>query len=420
MPVKLTEEIIRKLEWEGKPSLIRDARLPGFLVAVNKTCKSYKIQADLWQGVRGRKKLIRTVRHTIGTTDQFSLVEARSSASDILSMIRRGNDPFPPKGKDALKNLGTSDPVNWTVDEMMNEYAADLISRDCAPRTLANIAEVQARYLYHWDGLPALSIKKKDARDLHALISKAHGKISANHALRYFRAAFNFAEVLSDDEEAFTANPVKGVRFHKERSSNRVLLPDELPTWWEDIQQIGNPIRREMHLLNLLSGLRPGTLMKIEKDWVDLPQRAIKFPIMKSGRGFHLPLSEQMVTSVERSLEVGDTLYPSSPWLFSTRKSKTREITHVMVIHEKSMPSQTGHICRHTHRTIAQRERIDKTNAMLLLDHKVPGISGVYIHDKALFEPLLEDQQRISNAICRLFERRKGDGNVVPLIVKRP
>ena len=67
------------------------------------------------------------------------------------------------------------------------------------------------------------------------------------------------------------------------------------------------------------------------------------------------------------------------------------------------MPSETGHILRHTYRTIAQRVGIDKIEARLLLDHTVPGIDGVYTHEKALSDKLLAAQERMSEAILALI-----------------
>jgi len=97
-------------------------------------------------------------------------------------------------------------------------------------------------------------------------------------------------------------------------------------------------------------------------------------------------------------------LYPGALWLYPTRSSKDqRTVIATQVWREKTLPSETGHILRHTYRTIAQRIGIDKIDARLLLDHTVPGIDGVYIHEKALFDRLLEAQEKMSNEITRLL-----------------
>ena len=162
-----------------------------------------------------------------------------------------------------------------------------------------------------------------------------------------------------------------------------------------------------MHELGLLSGLRPGTLVSLRREWVQLGDRAIRIPKMKSGREFDLPLSEHMIGVVQRALDLGDVLYPKAPWLFPTRSTNDqRTVIATQVWREKTLPSETGHILRHTYRTIAQRVGIDKIEARLLLDHTVPGIDGVYIHEKALFDKLLAAQERMTKEILTLLASR--------------
>ena len=258
-------------------------------------------------------------------------------------------------------------------------------------------------------------------RARHQLLSDTRGKVTANHVMRDLRAAYNLALRVIDNPDHLPDNPVKAVTFNKERRKNAVIHPDDLATWWKNIQALPNPLRRAMHELGLYSGLRPGTLVSLRRDWVRLGEKAIRIPRMKSGRSFDLPLSARMGGIVERAFAIGDVLYPKTDFLFPTRATKDHpkngvkkgDIIATQVWREKSLPSETGHLLRHTYRTIAQREQIDKIEARLLLDHTVPGIDGVYIHEKALFDQLLLAQERMSRAISALLnpggtQRRNG------------
>lgn len=69
-PRKLTEGFVQSLPI-GAPFVVRDTKVTGLMVAVNKHSKSYKVQRDLWEGERGRRTLVKTVRHTLGTTDEL-------------------------------------------------------------------------------------------------------------------------------------------------------------------------------------------------------------------------------------------------------------------------------------------------------------------------------------------------------------
>src|SRR5262249_39530429 len=131
----------------------------------------------------------------------------------------------------------------------------------------------------------------------------------------------------------------------------------------------------------------------------NLAEKVISIPRMKSGRAFDLPLSEKMVEIVRRATQTSELLFPKAPWLFPTRSRKTGGVIATQVWKEKSLPSETGHILRHTYRTIAQRIGLDQVNARLLLDHTVPGIDGVYVHRSALFDTLLKEQERMTAAI---------------------
>ncbi|MCE6957964.1 integrase family protein [Cereibacter sphaeroides] len=397
----LTDTKIRGLAYDGTPTIIRDRTVKGFMVAVNKTSKTYKIQADLWQGVPGRQTLVRTIRHTLGDASSMPVAEARQTALQYLLQIKSGVDPF----KQDEPDLDPNDPLNWTVGKMMDAYIEHLKKSERTAATVRTVVKDRARYLKTWEDRLAIGIQKSDARALHEMLTRNHGPVCANHAMRYFRAAYNLANRLCDDKAAYAHNPVRAVIFNKERASGRVILIDEMKSWWTDLQDVKNPIRREMQLLDMLSGLRSENLRTIKRDDVKFAENYILIGRTKRGHRFDLPMSRQMAECCERALTASELLFPGSEWLFPTR-NRQGAVTHAQVVREKAMPSMTGHILRHSHRTMAQFIGIDSINAKLLLDQKVPGMDGVYVHEQALFSVLLEDQQLISDAMFEAFAGR--------------
>ena len=396
-PTKLTEAFIRNLSCEDKPYVVRDTIIKGLMIAVNKHSKSFKVQRDLWVGQRSRRRKAKTVRHTLGTTLELTLDDARTRAMEVIAQIKQGVDP------NAQASVSSGAEM-WTLQQMFDEYAEDLGARECAPRTILDVLAQRDRYFADWNAVPIGEVTRTMARERHRRISTQHGKAAANSAFRVFKAAYNLALRVVDDPDGLPSNPVQAVTFNKVRSSNRVLLPDELPDWYTRGQELPNPLRRIMHTLGLFSGLRPGTLASIRREWLRLDDQAISIPKMKSGEPFDLPLSEYMVKLVCEALELGDALFPRSKWLFPTR-NKQGVVIATATWKERILPSETGHILRHTYRTMAQRVGIDKIDARLLLDHKVPGIDGVYIHEKALFDRLLASQERMSAAILRMISQ---------------
>jgi hypothetical protein len=96
-------------------------------------------------------------------------------------------------------------------------------------------------------------------------------------------------------------------------------------------------------------------------------------------------------------------LHPGSPWLFPTRSRDGSRIIATPTWKETTLPSETGHLLRHVHRTVAQSIGLNVIDAALLLDHSLPGINRVYVHQEALFGRLLKAQERMSREILRLL-----------------
>jgi integrase len=393
-PTKLTEAFIKKLVYDDRPVVVRDTVVKGLMVAVHKHTTSYKVQRDLWVGARGRRRKAKTVRHTLGTTGELSLDVARTRAMQVIAQIKNGVDPN--------AKPSTARPEAWTVERMMAEYAQDMRVRECSDRGIDGVLIHLNRYLGNWKSIPISEVTRTMAREKHRYISENNGKAVANGAMRIYKAAYNFALRVVDEPDALPDNPIKAVTFNKVRSSNRVLMPDDMPDWWARVQVLPNPLRRVMHTFGLFSGLRPGTLVSLRREWLHLDNNAVSIPRMKSGRSFDLPLSAYMVVLLREALDIGDKLHPGAVWVFPTRNMAGR-VAPTAVWRERSLPSETGHILRHTYRTVAQRVGIDKIDARLLLDHRVPGIDGVYIHEKALFDRLVASQEHMSAAIIDLL-----------------
>jgi integrase len=393
----LNQKRVDAAEHETHPRFIRYAKTPGLILAVNKKQNTSKVQADLWRDWR----LVKTVRHTLGRTDELSLRDARERAQEVVAQIKRGIDPNEP-----VRAAGDSPSVaSMTVGELWEQYEARLRRRGRAEHTVAGFRCHLDRYISDWRDTQICDLRKSMCRERHEDLTERHGPYPANQVMRSLRAAYNYA-VKMDDDDMLRANPVGGVEFHPERRREAVIEPDDLPGWWERTVALPNPLRQRMHQLGILSGLRPGTLVGLERDWIDLSARAIKIPWMKSGREFHLPLSAPMEMLVSEALTLSRMLYPDAAWLFPKRTIDGREIIPTKVWKERSLRSETGHILRHTYRTLAHAAGVSETDGRLLLDQRVPGISGVYIQERGLFDRLLAEQERVSKHILDTAEAR--------------
>ena len=123
---------------------------------------------------------------------------------------------------------------------------------------------------------------------------------------------------------------------------------------------------------------------------------------MKSSKLFALPLSNYMCDIVRTAITIGDLIFPATEWLFTTRSKDRQQVIATQVWKEKSLPSDTGHILRHTYRTIAETTAIPPSHSGLLVDHALGGMDNVYVDKTQLFSDLLESQEAMTRRVLEL------------------
>jgi integrase len=389
MPVqRLTQKDVDDLSRGGQPRLIRDTQVKGLMVAVGRTGASYKIQADLYQD----RKLVGTRARVLGSTTDLKLKEAQRQARALLDEIKRGVDINATATPEAASGVAT-------VEQMFVAYAAYLEKKGAAERTLKDMKYRREKYLGDWLPLPVTAIKGKTCEQRHAKITEDNGPRIANQLMMDFRAAYNRLLKKADDDAKLPSNPAKKVDLNPEKAKDHSVT--DLARWWKRLQLVESPSRRAMIELGLFSGLRPGTVASLQRAWVNLDKKAICIPKMKADGEFHLPLSEHMVGIVKRALEAGHMLYPGAPWLFPTRSDKTGEITHAQTWDDRHLPGETGHILRHTYKTMANAADVSDFDSRVLMHHKIGGMSGNYLHltNPEVFARYLGLQERVSQFI---------------------
>jgi integrase len=407
-PTKLTQGALAKLKPGEK---VRDTQVKGLFADRGATGVSLKIQADLWSGRTGSRTLVRTVRMTLGRYPELAIDAARAEAMRLLAMIKQGIDPKAPE---------RATPGQLSVGSMFERCAEHMRTLERADRSVDELLYLLNKYLLHLKDVPLTGVKPSTLRAEHERISREHGKTVANKTMRAYRSAFNVALKQADDPDSLGANPVRAVTFHPERRKEAVILPTDLRDWYQRLQQRPNPLRRLMHEIGLFSGLRPGTLVSLERSWIQLKDRAIVVPrdrmkTKSDSLPFVLPLSDHMIDLVKRAEALSDEFHNGSPWLFPTRSANGREIIATQVVRERAVPPkngkdpgipgvETGHILRHTHATLAKAAGVDDMLAKLLSDHKVQGIRGVYVHKSGLFPQLLGAQETITAHILSLIK----------------
>ncbi|QKS00432.1 integrase arm-type DNA-binding domain-containing protein [Sphingomonas sp. CL5.1] len=401
-----------------------DEKLGGFQVVVGRKRKTFMVRSE----IRIAGKRIASARVTIGDCSKITVAKARTIAEGYLSEMRQGRHPRPDAVKrpcavsDRVEQQQSSDKTaredaeGPSLREAWERYKAALIKKGRSAGTIAGYEDHVTRVLKIWIDRPLKDLAEDPdlvARK-HDAITLASGPYAANGAMRTLRAIYNHAwlknkKVLSRD------NPVDAVDWNKERRRNSGMGVSDLPGWFNELARLENPIRREFHLMEVLSGSRPAALKRARLNHLDLRRRILHIPAPKGGedRAFDIPLSREMIRSLMRVIRFGRAQHPVEAriWLFPAES----KAGHIYTTQEdRADLSKWGNDLRQTYRTIATIAKVNGVDAKLLMNHAIPGVNEGYItREKILEDHLRQQQQAITDVIfAPIRDLREKDGPV--------
>lgn len=373
----------------------RDAEVAGFFVRVGARSKTYMIEADLRVGDTRQR-----VRMKIGSAGALSARDARSKAKTLLGQIQDGIDPRP-------KPEPAAEPVslvrNPTLRSAWASYLESHLKRkNRSQNTIDDYEDHVERLMTDWLDRPLRELGEDPVlvKEMHDRITSENGPYIANSSMRTFRAIYTHARKTASKLPA--ENPVYAVDWNPERRRESGMGPEDLPAWYGQARALDNPLRRELHLLILLSGSRPDAIKKIELRHIDLAKRVIFLPRPKGGeeKAYCIQLSRQMVRCVVRAMRFARMMHPleAETWLFPAESASGHISEHK---EDRSRLSHWGNGLRETYRTMAQVAGTGEVDIHLLMNHSLPGVNAGYITRSKLNTHLRNAQQLLSDILLK-------------------
>ncbi len=386
---------------------VRDAELKGFYLLVGKRRRTYMVQGDLRQGSRR----IASINVSVGDATQMTARDARAVAKSYLGEIGQGRHPKQPEATEAPTST-TPTPSDITLRAAWERYRdAHMIRKKRSETTIAGYRDHIEKVLKDWLDTPLKELGDDPARvaKRHDFITIERGPYRANCAMRTLRAVYNHARKTHRSLPA--DNPVDAVDWNAEERRNTAMGATDLPNWFAQLAKLENPIRREFHLLVLLSGSRPTALKSARPEDFDFKRRTLHIAKPKGGsqRAFDIPLSRQMIGAIIRAMRQGREMYPNGAvaWIFPA-DSKSGHIEEHK--EDRDDLSKWGNDLRQSYRTLATIAGVSEVDAKLLMNHAIPGVNSGYItRHKLLEDHLRHQQQAISEVIARPRRNRRSD-----------
>jgi integrase len=381
----------------GKPtdSLVYwDTDLRGFGLIVRRSGRrTWFVKKDIY----GKTRQV-----TIGQYGAWTPEMARKRAMELIVEMDQGIDPNKSKRDRVARETTLAQAIEWHQTAMR--------AKQCAPRSIETILEESARQLADWMQRPLASITRNECAQRHERITKSSGPHAANRALTQFRAVYNTASRRLED---MPPNPTVSVTFNKVRRRREPIKWAKMPDWKQRVESIRNPIRRDLQLFLLLTGLRSTDARTVRWEHVDFETGTLHRPKPKGGedRAFTVPVSEAVFEILRRRQTENGLIYPDDKgWVFPSKNMKG-QVTHVAQPKEQRYDERgmkvgflpSPHRLRDTFASAAHEARVHPLDLKVLMNHSLPADGDV---TEGYIRPSVEHLRGCAEKIAEFLKTR--------------
>lgn len=324
----------------------------------------------------------------IGSYTDFSLAKAREVARELAARVSLGYDVAGEKQKrkaEALEKIEAQKNAKRVSDLAVEYYSRQIEPTYKHPELFRS--SLQKNIVASIGKMKIEDVRPKHIDDVLQDVLERGSPTVANDVLRMLKRLFDYAVVRGMIEVnpaiSFSSKDVGG----KEQGRKRALTREELVMFFKALRK-GRGISRENELtfkIILALGVRKMELCAAEWSEFNLDEKVWHFPAnrAKNGEEIDIPLADPVIEWIkEIRLFAGN-----SRWLIPARRGRTT--SHVsrstlnMVLPSvlKEMPDVEPfsiHDLRRTMRTQMAALGIDPVIAERCLNHKIPGVEGIY------------------------------------------
>lgn len=284
---RITAGDIERLQCEpGKQqSFLRDSEMPGLMVRVTSNgAKSYVFEAR----VHGK-----TERRRIGTPAAMTITEAREQARRLRMLVDAGESPRDHAAEveaQRQKEAACQQParIAWAAyllerrPHWGERHRLDherLSQAGGAPRKRSREAVTQPGILFDLLERPLSELTPQTVEAWAR--SQAYRPTVARLALRLLRAFLTWCKaspdyqaMMSDDTNPASTRKAREV-LGKAKPKDDTLLREQLPEWFAAVRRITNPSISAYLQVLLLTGARPGEIIAMQWDDVNMGRRSL-------------------------------------------------------------------------------------------------------------------------------------------------
>jgi len=276
---KLTEKFARDLKHGDRDLILRDEALPGFLLRIGKTTKTFSYRSEI-----GGK----AVSILLGQYPAMTVAQARTAAEKARADNKAGT----------IVNTGARGQA--TIASTWPKFENNRRDKGRSENTISDSSYSMARLSEEVRNMPLRKLTNSIMAEEIDRVRLKHGKMAGNNTARFVRALYRFARVL--DKTLPDGHPCEAIVMLK--TPAQPVMPGEMfAAWSAEVAALENPIHREAYRFALLSGLRRRDLLTLEWEHLDRTLQTIHIPKPKGGtdKAFDLVLSSALMDCLDRA-----------------------------------------------------------------------------------------------------------------------
>ena len=404
--LKLTEKSVAALPAPDSGQVIyRDTELTGLVLVVGRRTRTFFLRV----GLGAVRHTIAIGRHGARRNDgaTWTVALARRRAAELLGEIAAG------KPVTRARKTRQQGP---TLQAGLDLHVENMRKRRRSERSVTSITSEIKKHLAAWLKRPLVDLTAADLDATCKRLMEAAkprpgavnppGSAVSNRILAHVSAIWESTAKLHE----LPPNPAQRVTPH-------VLLPrDErvldFPAWFATVETL-SPVRRDMQMMTLFTGLRSESVRSLRWDDVDSDRRVLYVRKAKRNKPYVIPLAATHLEILERRRRENaiefDPHGGDHGWVFPSlsrdypRKVQPVAETKELRDGEKILPSV--HPLRRTYNSVAHEVGIRLEDREILTNHSPKGVNQRVYVATAEWSRLAECQARIEAA---LWERIRG------------
>jgi integrase len=272
----------------------KDIRFPGLQLCITSTGTATYY---LVKRIGGKPTRVR-----LGTVEQLSVEQARTTAATIAGEVASGRDP------QAERQKRRAVP---TLDMVWNQW----FEAHAKPRKKSwkEDERMWRRCLVDFHARRISSIRPAEVAQWHVNLGETSGRYQANRAKSLLNTLFTYAIRL----EMLVVSPCRSVPNFPEQSRERFLLPSEMKAFFDALVDAGEPWH-DLFQVSLFTGARYGNTACMRWAEIDLDRMTWTIPAAKakSKKPITIALAPPALAILRSRLELSNG---SNPYVFPSK-----------------------------------------------------------------------------------------------------